>query len=71
MPAAFQFPGQQVSDLAGWIIGRPGKHVGEPGLWTDAVEFGGLDQGVDGRRAAAALIGAGGGPVLGADSNRA
>jgi hypothetical protein len=39
MPAAFQFPGQQVSDLAGWIIGQPGKHVGEPGLWTDAVEL--------------------------------
>ena len=38
------------------VVGDAAEHVGEPGLRIDAVQLGGLDQGVgDGRRLAAAL----------------
>jgi hypothetical protein len=32
------------------VIRQSGQYVGQPGLWVDAVELGGLDQGVDGGR---------------------
>jgi antitoxin component of MazEF toxin-antitoxin module len=40
------------------MVGQPRQHIGEPGLRIDAVELGGLDQGVDGGGAAGALVGA-------------
>jgi hypothetical protein len=45
------------------MIRQAGQHVGEPSLWIDVVELGGGDEGVDRSRTAAALIGAGEGPV--------
>jgi hypothetical protein len=39
------------------MVGQPGEHVGEPGLRVDAVELGGLDQGVDRRRPLPAAVG--------------
>src|SRR6478752_1252350 len=40
-------PGKQVGDLAGRMIRQSDEHVGEPCLWIEAVELGGLDQRVD------------------------
>ena len=66
-----QFHGQEVADPLGGMIGQPGEHVGEPGLRVDAVELGGLDQGVDRGRPLAAAIGTGEGPVAPADGHTA
>ena len=46
---------------------QSGEDIGEPGARIDAVELGGLDQGVHGGGAAAAGIGSGEGPVAAAD----
>ena len=53
------------------MIGQAGEDVGKPGLRIDAVELRGLDQGVHRRRAFAAAIGAGEGPVVAADRDAA
>src|SRR6266851_9719367 len=47
----------------GGVIREAGQHIGKPGLRIDVVELGGGDEGVDGRGAPAALIGAGEGPI--------
>jgi hypothetical protein len=52
------------------VIGDPGEHVGEPSLWVDGREFGGLDQGVHRRGALATAIGAGEEPSSATDRNR-
>ena len=49
-------PGEQVVDPLCRIVGQPRQHVGEPGLGINAVELGGLDQGVDGGGAPAAFV---------------
>jgi hypothetical protein len=42
-------------DLVDLVVGDAAEGVGEPGLWVDAVELGGFDQGAgDGGRVAAA-----------------
>lgn len=64
-------PGQQVCYPVGRMIGQPGEDVGEPGLRVDVTEICRLDQGVDRGRAAAAVIGAGGGAVLAPDGDLA
>ena len=46
------------------------EHVGEPSLWIDVVEFAGSNEGVDGRRTPAALIGAGEGPISSTHGDR-
>ena len=56
-------PRQQVVDALGRVIRQAGQDVGEPPLRIDIVEFGGGDEGVDGSRAPAALVGAGEGPI--------
>jgi len=38
------------------MVGEAGEKVGEPGTGIDVIELGGLDQGVDGGSATAALI---------------
>ncbi len=53
------------------MVGHARQHVGEPGLGIDVVELGGLDQGVDGGGAAAALVGAGECPVVASDGDAA
>src|SRR3954452_5403720 len=47
-------PREEVAAPLGGVIGQPGEDVGEPGLRVDAVELGGLDQGVDRGRPLAA-----------------
>jgi hypothetical protein len=43
-------------DPLGRVVGQPGEDVGEPSLRIDAVELGGLDQGVDRRRPFATAV---------------
>jgi hypothetical protein len=51
-------PGQQVGDAVDRMIGDASKHIAQVGLGIEAVELGGLDQGVDcGRALAASAIG--------------
>jgi hypothetical protein len=58
-------PGKQVADA---LLLHAGQYIGEPSLWIDVVELGGLcDEGVDRSRAVAALIGAGEGPISSSD----
>jgi len=48
-------PREQFVDLVDLVVRDAGQGVGEPSLWIDAVELGGLDQGVgDGGGLAAA-----------------
>jgi hypothetical protein len=56
-------PRQEFVDALGRVIWQAGQHVGKSGLWIDVVELGGGDEGVDGSRTPAALIGAGEGPI--------
>ena len=56
-------PRQEFVNALGRVIREAGQHVSEPSMWIDVVELGGGDQGVDGRGAPAALIGAGEGPI--------
>jgi len=37
-------PGQEVIDPLGGMILQAREHVGEPGLWVDLVELGGLEK---------------------------
>ena len=53
------------------MIGDPGQYVGEPGLWIDVVELGGLDQRQHDRGAFAAAVGAGEQPCFSSKSNAA
>jgi len=53
------------------VILQARQHIGEPCQGVDVVELCGLDQGVDGGGAAAALVGAGEGPVAAANRNAA
>ena len=62
-------PGQQIGDLACWVIGDPGEHVGKTFVGVEAVELGGLDQRVKRHGAAAAGIGACEQIILAADGN--
>ena len=39
-------PGEQLVELRDLVIGDAAEHIGQPGLGIDAVELGGLDQGV-------------------------
>ncbi len=48
-----------------------GKHVRQPSFGINVIEFGGLGRGVHRGGTAAALVEAGGGPVLVADGNGA
>jgi hypothetical protein len=41
------------------MVGKPGENVGEPSVGIDGVELTSLDQPVDRRRPAAALVGTG------------
>ena len=66
----FPGPWHQLVDFAGWMIGRPCKHVSEPGARIDIIELAGLNQRINRCRATAALVGAGEGPVAAADGNR-
>src|SRR5215216_944730 len=56
-------PRQEFVNALGGVIRQAGQHVGEPSLRIDIVEFGAGNEGVDGRGAPAALIGAGEGPI--------
>src|SRR5579883_2803603 len=47
------------------------EHIGEPGLWIDVVQLGGLDQRVDGSGSAATLVRSREGPVFAADRDAA
>lgn len=53
------------------MIRNPSQHVGEPCLWIDVVERGGLDQRQHDRGALAAVIGTGEQPRLAAERNAA
>jgi hypothetical protein len=39
-------PGEQLVEFRDFVIGDATEHIGQPGLGIDAVELGGLDQGV-------------------------
>ena len=52
-------PGKQVADAIDGVVGDAGKYVAEPGFWIEAVELGGLDQGIDGGGAITAGVGPG------------
>ena len=64
-------PGRELVDLLCRVSGEAGEHVGEPGLRIDAVELGGLDEGVDGGCPLATVVGAGEQPVLAAERDAA
>ena len=64
-------PGMQVGNLSGRMLRQFGKHVGQPSFSINVIELGGLGRGVHRGGTAAALVGAGGGPILMADSNGA
>jgi len=63
-------PGQQLGEALGGMGGEPGEDVAEPGGRVDAVELGGLGQGVDRGGALAAVVGTGEQPVLAAKDHR-
>ncbi len=49
-------PGGELVQPCDFVLGDAAEHIGEPGLGIDAVELGGLDQGIgDGCRFAAAF----------------
>src|SRR5512132_2181276 len=64
-------PGKQVADAIDGVVGDAGEHVAEVGFWIEAVELGGLDQGIEGRGAFAAGVGPSKEVVLPAEGNRA
>ena len=57
--AQLPVPGQQLVQVGGRMIGNAPQYVGKPGLWIDAVEFCGSNEGVDCGGALTAPIGAG------------
>lgn len=58
-------------DALGRMVLQVRQHVSEPGQGICVIELGGVDQGVDGGGAPAALVGAGEGPVAAADRDAA
>ena len=60
-------PREQLVEPLGRVGGDAREQVAQVGLRIEAVELGGLDQGVDRRRPQAAVIGAGEQPVLAAE----
>ena len=53
------------------MVGKLGENVGEPGVGIDVVELAGLDQRIDRRRPAPALVGTGEVPISAPDGNLA
>src|SRR5690349_15669488 len=51
------------------MILQAGEHIGEPGQRINVVELGGFDQSIDSGGTAAALVGAGEGPVAATDGD--
>jgi len=50
------FPWQEIIDAGDLVVWKAGKRVGEPGLRIDAIQLGGLDQGIgDGGGTASSL----------------
>ena len=49
-------PGQQIVNTRGRMIGDAAEHVGEPGLWIDAVHLGRDDQAIHDRGTLSAAI---------------
>src|SRR6266853_490363 len=64
-------PGQELVNPLGRMILQSRQDVGEPSLWIDVVELGGLDQRIDGSGTATAFVGSGERPVVAADRNAA
>jgi hypothetical protein len=62
-------PGQEFVDALCGVVWQSSEDIGEPGARVDAVELGGLDQGVDGGGTASAFVGHGEGPVVAANRN--
>jgi hypothetical protein len=60
-------PRQELSDPLGRMILHSREDIGEPSLWINVVELGGLDQGVDCRGTSAAFIRTGECPVTATD----
>ena len=52
-------PGKQVGDAIDGVVGDAGEHVAEPGFRIEAVELGGLDQGIKGGGTITASVGPG------------
>ena len=63
-------PGKQVADAIERVVGDAGEHVAEVGFWIEAVELGGLDQGIEGGGAIAAGVGPGKKVVFPAEGQR-
>jgi len=40
-------PGQEFIKTRNLVVGNSAENVGKPGLWIDAVEFGGFDYGFE------------------------
>ena len=55
--ARLPVPGQQLVELASWMLGDPGQDIGEPSLRIDAIHFGGDDEAVHGCGALASAVG--------------
>src|SRR5512134_3341918 len=62
--------GEQVGDAVDGMGGYAGENVAEPGFRVAAVEPGGFEQGVEGRSAFAAAVGAGEEIVLPAEGQQ-
>jgi hypothetical protein len=52
-------PGQEIVDAIDRVVGDSGENVAQIGLWVEAVEGRGLDQGVENGRATATAVRAG------------
>src|SRR5512143_3900838 len=63
-------PGEQVADAIDGVAGDAGEHVAEVGFGIEAVELGGLDQGIEGSGAITAGVGPGKKVVLPAEGQR-
>src|SRR5512142_1686586 len=63
-------PGGQVADAIDGVAGDAGEHVAEVGFGIEAVELGGLDQGIEGSGAITAGVGPGKKVVLPAEGQR-
>src|SRR5512133_1691653 len=63
-------PGKQVADAIDGVVGDAGKHVAEVGFWIEAVELGGLDQGIEGGGTITASVGPGKKVVFPAEGQR-
>src|SRR5512144_1125314 len=63
-------PGEQVADAIDGVAGDAGEHVAEVGFGIEAVELGGLDQGIEGSGTLSAGIRTGEEPIFPAEGNR-